>query len=92
MSALSTLATRRRHTNVLQHALGYFKKQLDRATKAELLDVIDEYRRGLIPLIAPVTLLRHHVRVHGVEYLAGQLYLDPYPKELMSTAVYRQPR
>jgi len=92
MSALSVLATRRRHTNVLQHALGYFKKQLDRASKAELLDAIDEYRRGLVPLIAPVTLLRHHVRVHQVEYLAGQLYLDPYPKELMSTGAYKQLR
>ena len=26
---------------------------------------------------------RHHVRRHGVEYLAGQTYLDPDPKELM---------
>jgi uncharacterized protein YbgA (DUF1722 family) len=92
MSALSTLATRRRHTNVLQHAVGYFKKQLDRASKVELLDAIDEYRRGLVPLVAPLTLLRHHVRVHRVEYLAGQLYLNPYPKELMSTAAYKEPR
>jgi uncharacterized protein YbgA (DUF1722 family)/uncharacterized protein YbbK (DUF523 family) len=92
MSALAALATRRRHTNVLQHALGYFKKQLDRASKAELLDAIDDYRRGLVPLVAPVTLLRHHVRVHHVDYLAGQLYLDPYPKELMSTAACKPPR
>ena len=44
---------------------------------------IDEYRRGLVPLIVPLTLLRHHVRVHDVGYLSGQTYLEPHPRELM---------
>jgi uncharacterized protein YbgA (DUF1722 family)/uncharacterized protein YbbK (DUF523 family) len=83
MAALAVLATPRRHTNVLQHMSGYFKTALDRASKAELQAAIDDYRRELVPLIVPVTLLRHHVRVHGVEYLAGQRYLEPHPKELM---------
>jgi len=83
MEAMTVLATTRRHTNVLQHMAGYFKKQLDRESKAELQSTIEDYRHGLIPLIVPVTLLRHHVRVHGVDYLAGQLYLQPHPKELM---------
>ena len=48
-----------------------------------LQDTIDDYRRGLVPLIVPITLLRHHVRRHDVAYLAGQVYLDPHPKELM---------
>lgn len=83
MRTMMVIATRRRHTNVLQHMAGYFKKKLDRASKAELQSTIDDYRRGLIPLIVPITLLQHHVRVHGVAYLAGQLYLQPHPKELM---------
>ena len=83
MGALAVIATPRRHTNVLQHMAGYFKKLLDRESKAELQSTIDDYRRGLLPLIVPITLLRHHVRVYGVEYLAGQLYLQPHPKELM---------
>ena len=62
---------------------GYFKNLLDRESKAELQSTIEDYRSGLLPLIVPITLLRHHVRVHGVEYLAGQLYLQPHPKELM---------
>ena len=62
---------------------GYFKKLLDQASRAELHDTIDEYRKGLVPLIVPITLLRHYVRLHGVSYLAGQLYLDPHPRELM---------
>ena len=83
MAALAIIATPRRHTNVLQHMVGYFKDVLDRASKSELLASIEDYRRALVPLIVPITLLRHHVRVHDVSYLAGQLYLEPHPKELM---------
>ena len=45
--------------------------------------VIEDYRRGLVPLIVPLTLIRHYVRVHHVAYLEGQYYLEPHPKELM---------
>ena len=83
MAALTVLATPRRHTNVLQHMVGYFKDRLDRESKAELLSAIEDYRSALVPLIVPITLVRHHVRVHDVSYLAGQLYLEPHPKELM---------
>ena len=83
MSAFEVIATRVRHVNVLQHAAGYFKKQLDRPSKTELAGVIDEYRRGIVPLVVPITLVRHYVRRHDVSYLAGQTYLDPHPKELM---------
>jgi uncharacterized protein YbgA (DUF1722 family)/uncharacterized protein YbbK (DUF523 family) len=83
MAALTIIATPRRHANVLQHMVGYFKDCLDKASKAELLAAIEDYRGELVPLIVPITLLRHHVRVHDVSYLAGQLYLNPHPKELM---------
>ena len=83
MNALAALATPKRHANVLQHMAGYFKKTLDTASRAELLAVIDDYRVGLVPLIVPITLLRHHVRAHDVQYLASQVYLSPHPAELM---------
>jgi len=83
MTALTTIATPRRHTNVLQHMAGYFKTLLDKASRLELGQTIDEYRRGLVPLVVPITLFRHYVRLHRVSYLAGQLYLDPHPRELM---------
>jgi uncharacterized protein YbgA (DUF1722 family) len=83
MAALSVLATPRRHANVLMHMAGYFKTHLDAAGRAELLATIDDYRLGHVPLIVPITLIRHHVRQHAVTYLAGQVYLDPHPKELM---------
>jgi len=83
MKGLKALATTRRNANVLQHILGYFKKLLDAPARAELVQLIDDYHCGLVPLVVPITLLRHHVRVHAVTYLAGQTYLEPHPKELM---------
>lgn len=83
MEALRVRATPRRNTNVLQHMLGYFSKQLDAAARSELVDVIEDYRRGFVPLVVPLTLIRHYVREHDVKYLEGQHYLEPHPKELM---------
>lgn len=83
MDALTTIATPRKHTNVLQHMVGYFKKTLDSASRSELLTAIEDYRIGLVPLVVPITLLRHHVRAHDVRYLAEQVYLEPHPEELM---------
>jgi uncharacterized protein YbgA (DUF1722 family)/uncharacterized protein YbbK (DUF523 family) len=83
MRGLKVIATVRRNANVLMHILGYFKKLLDSGERGELLGLIEDYRRGLVPLIVPMTLLRHHVRVHRVRYLEGQVYLEPHPKELM---------
>jgi uncharacterized protein YbgA (DUF1722 family)/uncharacterized protein YbbK (DUF523 family) len=83
MSTLARPATTKRHTNVLQHMAGHLKDTIDDGSKQELVTCIDEYRRGLVPLVVPLTLLRHHVRAHDIGYLAGQTYLDPHPRELM---------
>jgi uncharacterized protein YbgA (DUF1722 family)/uncharacterized protein YbbK (DUF523 family) len=83
MPALSLLATARKNTNVLQHILGYFKKNLSPDEKQELVELIDRYHQELIPLVVPVTLLNHCVRKYDQRYLARQFYLDPHPVELM---------
>ena len=83
MQALKKLATTARHTNVLHHMLGYLRKHLDATERAELVSLTDDYRRGLVPLIVPITLFRHYVRQFDIEYLRDQIYLDPHPKELM---------
>jgi len=83
MAALRHRATVGKHTNVLQHMAGYFKHELEAPARHELLGLIDEYRRGLVPLLLPVTLVRQHVDRCNVSYLKGQVYLDPYPRELM---------
>jgi uncharacterized protein YbgA (DUF1722 family) len=63
--------------------MGYFSKRLDPSEREELVDVIRGFRRQLIPLMVPVTLIRHYVRKYNIEYLQKQVYLDPSPKELM---------
>jgi uncharacterized protein YbgA (DUF1722 family)/uncharacterized protein YbbK (DUF523 family) len=82
MQGLRRLATTSKHVNVLQHVLGYFKKQLDADEKQEVLQVIADYRAGLLPLIVPVTLLNHFVRKYDQPYLRQQVYLNPHPLEL----------
>jgi len=83
MSSLVRPASRKQHVNVLQHLLGYLKQQIDTEDKAEMLDVIEQYRDGIVPLIVPITLLKHHFRRHPHEYIEQQVYLTPHPHELM---------
>jgi uncharacterized protein YbgA (DUF1722 family)/uncharacterized protein YbbK (DUF523 family) len=83
MEGLRVRATRRKHANVLQHLAGYLKKVLDSEDRAEIASTIDDYRHGLVPLVVPLTLLKHHFRRHPVGWVLGQTYLNPYPAELM---------
>ena len=82
MEALVLKATQKKHANVLLHMMGYFKKQLTSDEKQELLDIIDHYREGSIPLIVPITLINHYVRKYNQPYLKQQNYLNPHPLEL----------
>jgi uncharacterized protein YbgA (DUF1722 family) len=83
MTALKRPATRKRHTNVLMHIAGFVKKSLSTDDKRELGQLLDQYRTGLVPLIVPMTLLRHHLRKAPNAYLNRQYYLQPYPEDLM---------
>jgi uncharacterized protein YbgA (DUF1722 family) len=82
MEALRLKATPKKHANVLMHMMGYFKQQLTPDEKQELLEVIDKYRTGFLPLIVPVTLINHYVRKYDQPYLKEQIYLNPHPIEL----------
>jgi len=83
MPGLKLLATGKKNTDVLQHVMGYFKKVLTSDEKKEILEILERYRSGLIPLVVPVTLMNHYVRKYRPEYLLGQHYLEPHPHELM---------
>lgn len=83
MTVLRLPATVKKNANVLQHILGYFKKQLTTGEKQEALQIIGDYQQALIPLIVPVTLLNHFVRKYDQPYLKNQWYLYPHPAELM---------
>lgn len=83
MNGLTRLATSKKNSNVLQHIAGYFKRRLSSDEKQELIEIIDQYRSGVIPLIVPVVLVKHYVRKYEETYLARQYYLNPHPLELM---------
>ncbi len=82
MTALRYASTVKKNANVLQHMAGYFKSRLDHNEKEELQELIALYRREIIPLIVPVTLIRHYARSFDEKYLIGQYYLEPHPLEL----------
>jgi uncharacterized protein YbgA (DUF1722 family) len=82
LEALKLKATVNKHFNVLQHMMGYFKKQLAREEKQELLSIFQDYKEGHIPLIVPITLVNHYVRKYKEPYLSRQDYLQPHPVEL----------
>jgi len=83
MAGLTVKATAKKHTNVMHHILGYLKRDLEAKDKVELLAVMADYHRGLVPLVVPLTLIRHHLARVNVPYLQDQIYLNPHPKELM---------
>jgi uncharacterized protein YbgA (DUF1722 family) len=72
---------RGRHTNVLQHLLGYFSENLDEAWRLALLNCMEDYPHGLVPLAVPVTLIADYICVFKVRYLRGRVELNPHPKE-----------
>ena len=82
MDALKLKTTIKKHINVLQHVMGYFKKQLSSDEKHELLEIFDQYRSEYLPLLVPVTLINHYVRKYDQPYLKQQTYLNPHPVEL----------
>jgi len=82
MEALRLKTTPKKNANVLQHIMGYFKKQLSGDEKQELLEIIDHYQQGHVPLIVPITLINHYVRRYDQPYLKRQYYLHPHPLEL----------
>ncbi len=83
MVALKKCATRRTHTNVLQHLAGYLKHSISAEDKQAMLQVIGQYHQGIVPLVVPLTLLKHHFRQHPDPYIERQVYLHP-PSENLS--------
>jgi uncharacterized protein YbgA (DUF1722 family)/uncharacterized protein YbbK (DUF523 family) len=83
MTCLKSHTSRKRHTNVLMHVMGFLKSRISGDDKKELLEVLENYRLGNVPLIVPITLMKHHLRKHPDEYICSQYYMAPYPEELM---------
>ncbi len=82
MGGMRAIATPTRHVNVMHHMLGHLRGIADAEGRGEILALIEDYRNGIVPLIVPITVLHHYVKRHQVEYLLGQTYLQPHPREL----------
>jgi uncharacterized protein YbgA (DUF1722 family) len=82
MTALKIKATRKKHANTLAHIQGYFSQHLKANERQELCDQIDAYREGLVPLVVPLTLIKHYLLQYPKDYLTNQSYLAPYPDAL----------
>ena len=82
MQALKNIATRKQHANVLQHLQGFLKHGLSTEAKQELADLIQRYRQGFVPLLAPLILLQHHLKQQPNAYVSAQRYFAPYPESL----------
>jgi len=83
MLLLKIRASKKNHVNTLQHIQGYLKNYLSQSDKKELVDTIEQYRLGFLPLIVPITLLKHHFMHHPDQYILNSYYLQPHPAELM---------
>lgn len=80
--AISHKGSIKKTYNVLLHILGYFKKQLSTEEKEHVLNACNEYKQGIIPLIAVIKLLNLYVKKFDEQYLKKQKFLNPYPPEL----------
>jgi uncharacterized protein YbgA (DUF1722 family) len=83
MEGLAVKSNVKKNVNVLHHIIGFLRNQLTVIEKDDILQTIDDYHKELVPLIVPVTLIRHYVKKYDIPYIKDQIYLSPHPKELM---------
>ena len=76
-------ASKKSHTNALLHLMGYLRKYADSQDRELIQNEILKYNKGYVPLIVPITLLKHFVEKFEIPYLLNQVYLKPHPSELM---------
>ena len=83
MAIMKRPATVAKQVNVLQHMVAFLRWDDDEVGRAEMREAIADYKAGLVPLIVPVTLIRHLASRHDRQILLDSSYLSPHPKELM---------
>jgi uncharacterized protein YbgA (DUF1722 family)/uncharacterized protein YbbK (DUF523 family) len=82
LKAIDEKSTIKKTFNVIQHIIGYFKKDITTDEKNHLLEAAQEYKDGIIPLVAVTKLINLYVVKFDHEYLKKQKFLNPYPKEM----------
>ena len=71
------------NVNVLMHALGHVSDRLAGRERTHFLELLDSYRRRMVPLSAPQAVVASWAARLEVEHLAGQSFLEPYPAALV---------
>jgi uncharacterized protein YbgA (DUF1722 family)/uncharacterized protein YbbK (DUF523 family) len=69
--------------NVLMHGMGYFSKEITSNEKAFILDSLERYKAGRIPLSVPLNILRSLIVRFQQDYLMPQTFFEPYPEGLV---------
>lgn len=82
MQTFKKLASRKGHANAMFHLLGYLKETVPGNARQELVENIEDYRKGLINLAVPMALLNHYIKLYGSDYVKQQAYLQPYDYDL----------
>jgi uncharacterized protein YbgA (DUF1722 family)/uncharacterized protein YbbK (DUF523 family) len=83
METLGRAASAGRTMDVLQHALGYFKRSVSSEERAHFRHLLDMYLEGTLPLSACTSVLGSWIVRERQDYLAGQVFLHPYPAGLI---------
>ena len=84
--AMAEPASTGAHVNVIQHAQGYFKRELATPEKRQFEELQAQYREGRLPLQALLAVLGSWVERFDEPYLRGQAYFRPYPRDLVVAA------
>jgi uncharacterized protein YbgA (DUF1722 family)/uncharacterized protein YbbK (DUF523 family) len=81
-TAIAKKSSIKRNRNVLEHMSGFFKNELSSVEKETLHEQIEEYAQKIVPIVVPLSTIKLYAKKYNNEYLLGQVFLDPYPKEL----------
>ncbi|MFA6143876.1 MAG: DUF523 and DUF1722 domain-containing protein [Sulfurimonas sp.] len=81
-TAISRKSSIKKTRNVLEHLVGFFKKELTKSEKEILHTQISDYADKIIPLIVPLSTIHLYAKKYNTTYLLDQTFLNPYPKTL----------
>ena len=73
-----------RHVNALSHMLGYLRESAGGAEYEALEKKIGQLSAGEVSLFEVLDEFRRLVKLHSIDYLLCQSYLEPHPAELLS--------
>lgn len=68
--------------NVLMHAMGYFSKYITKKETELILDSLEKYKMGKLPISTPMLLVKSYAVRFNINYILEQTYFNPYPEEL----------